>query len=134
MIPLRMQNPPVGSSSLTTSRSFAGRSRPGFGRRLRRGSGRGRGGSAALARQLPRPDVVLLDANLWDANPWRLLDDLREVSPRCRFLILLVAGQEVALPPWDRVDVIRKPFDLPAVVRLVEAAASCPSRCPKVAV
>ena len=53
----------------------------------------------ALARQLPRPDVVLLDANFWEANPWRLLDDLREAAPRCRFLILLVAGQEVALPP-----------------------------------
>ena len=79
----------------------------------------------ALARQPPRPDVVLLDAGLWDADPRQLLDEIREMSPQCRFLILAVAGQEVALPPWDGVTVIRKPFDLHEVVRLVRAALTC---------
>ena len=78
-----------------------------------------------LARQPPRPDVVLLDARLWDADPRQLLDEIREMSPHCRFLILAVAGQEVALAPWDGVAVIRKPFDLYDVVRLVEEALPC---------
>jgi len=78
-----------------------------------------------LARRLPHPEVVLLDAGLWEANPWRLLGQLREISPECRFLILAVAGQEVALPPWDVVAVIRKPFDLHDVVRLVSEALTC---------
>ncbi len=43
------------------------------------------------------------------------------MSPQCRFLILAVAGQEFASAPWDSVAVIRKPFDLHEVVRLVEA-------------
>lgn len=78
-----------------------------------------------LARQAPRPDVVLLDARLWDTDPRQLLDEIRQMSPQCRFMILAVAGQEVALPPWDGVTVIRKPFDLHDVVRLVQAALTC---------
>ena len=75
----------------------------------------------SLARQAPPPDVVLIDARLWDADPRQLLDEIRTMSPQCRFLILTVAGQEFATPPWDSVAVIRKPFDLHEVVRLVEA-------------
>ena len=75
-----------------------------------------------LAQQTPRPDVVLLDARLWNADPRQLLDEIREMSPRCRFLMLAVAGQEFAGTPWDGVAVIRKPFDLHEVVRLVEAS------------
>lgn len=78
-----------------------------------------------LARQRPRPDVVLLDARVWDADPRQLLDEIREMSPECRFLELAVAGQEAALPPWDAVSVIRKPFDLHDVVRRVKAALTC---------
>jgi len=78
-----------------------------------------------LARQSPRPDVVLLDTRLWDTDPRQLLDEIRQISPQCRFMMLAVAGQEVGLPPWDGVAVIRKPFDLHDVVRLVQAALTC---------
>ena len=77
----------------------------------------------ALVRQLPPPDVVLLDARLWDADPRQVLEEIRGISPECRFLILAVAGHEMMAPPWDNVSVIRKPFDLLEVVRVVEAAA-----------
>lgn len=76
----------------------------------------------SLAGQMPRPDVVLLDASLWNADARQLVEDIRTLSPQCRFLILAVAGQEVAPPQWDGVTVIRKPFDLHAVVRLVQGA------------
>jgi DNA-binding response OmpR family regulator len=76
----------------------------------------------ALARQPPVPDLLLLDIRLWDADPRQLLEEIRALSPECRLLILAVVGQEVALPPWDGVDVIRKPFDLDEVVRQVESA------------
>ena len=79
----------------------------------------------ALARRPPHPDVVLLDVRLWDADPRQILDEIRELSPLCRFLILAVEGQELTLPPWDGVAVIRKPFDLHEVVRLVQAALTC---------
>jgi two-component system response regulator PrrA len=75
-----------------------------------------------LAAAQPRPAVVLLDVSLWEADPRQLLDEIRGVSPECQFLILAVAGQEVALPPSDHVRVLRKPYDLDEVVRLVEAA------------
>jgi DNA-binding response OmpR family regulator len=75
-----------------------------------------------LAAQLPSPDAVLLDVSLWDVDPRQMLDEIRRSSPRCQFLILAVAGQEVPLPPWDTVAVVRKPFDLHEVVRLVGAA------------
>jgi DNA-binding response OmpR family regulator len=78
-----------------------------------------------LARQPPRPDLVLLDAGLWDADPRQLLDQIRTMSPQCRFLILAVEGQSVALPPWDGLTVVRKPFDLHEVVRTVRAALTC---------
>lgn len=80
----------------------------------------------SLARRTPPPDVVLLDARLWDADPRQLLEEIRRMSPHCRFLILAVSGQEVALPRWDGVTVIRKPFDLHHVERLVRAALACP--------
>lgn len=75
----------------------------------------------ALARHGPRPDVVLLDARLWGADPQDLLDEIRSMAPQCRFLILAVAGQDVCLSSWDAVTVIRKPFDLDDVVRRVGA-------------
>ena len=78
-----------------------------------------------LARQLPRPEVVLLDARLWGADPRQLLEEIRALSPQCEFLVLAVAGHDVTLPPWDNVAVVRKPFDLHAVVQLVGAALPC---------
>jgi two-component system response regulator PrrA len=81
--------------------------------------------ACALARQFPHPDVVLLDAGLWDTDPRELLDEIRKMAPQCRFLILAVTGQPLALPPWDGLTVVRKPFDLHEVVRLVRAALTC---------
>jgi two-component system, OmpR family, response regulator len=72
-----------------------------------------------LARQHPSPDVVLLDARLWDADPRQLLEEIREIAPLCRFLVLSVAGREATLPAWKNVAVIRKPFDLHHVAQLV---------------
>jgi DNA-binding response OmpR family regulator len=74
-----------------------------------------------LARQHPPPDVVLLDARLWDADPRQLLEEIRGISPLCRFLILAVAGREVTLPVGANVAVIGKPFDLHDVVHVVRA-------------
>lgn len=71
-----------------------------------------------LARQTP-PDIVLLDAGLWNTDPWQLVEEIRRLSPQCRFLILAVEGQAAARPPWDSCTVIRKPFDVHSVVRLM---------------
>jgi two-component system, OmpR family, response regulator len=72
-----------------------------------------------LARHHPSPDVVLLDAPLWDADPRQLLEEIREIAPLCRFLVLSVAGREATPPAWKNVAVIRKPFDLHHVAQLV---------------
>jgi DNA-binding response OmpR family regulator len=72
------------------------------------------------------PDVVLLDVQLWGRDPQHLFDQVRAVAPKSRILLLAVEGQEVPLPGWQDVDVIRKPFDLNAVVRRVEEVLSCP--------
>ena len=88
----------------------------------------------ALARQAPGPDVVLFDIDLWGTDPAALLDEIRSASPHGRILILAVEGRDVALPPLDQVEVIRKPFDLHAVVRRVEAALICPAHGEKLAV
>jgi DNA-binding NtrC family response regulator len=76
----------------------------------------------------PRPAVVLLDVSLWNADPRQVLAEIRSIAPDCRFLILAVEGQAVALPPWDNVSVVRKPFDLDEVVRLVEDIIPCVAR------
>jgi DNA-binding response OmpR family regulator len=88
----------------------------------------------ALARQFPPPDVVLLDAHLWDGNPRQLLDDIQALAPRCRFLILVVPGRDAVLPRWENVDIIMKPFDLPAVIHTVEVAVKHPPLSGQIAV
>jgi DNA-binding response OmpR family regulator len=88
----------------------------------------------AHAQQAPAPDVVLFDLDLWGADPRALLEEIRSASPHARILILAVEGRDVALPPWNQVEIIRKPFDLHAVVGRVEAAATCPAHGQKVAV
>ena len=81
-------------------------------------------GSAAealrIAREAPPPDVVLLDLRFYDANPRALVDEIRRAAPDCRLILLATAGQE-PLPPWDRVAIITKPYDLPNVEKLVRA-------------
>ena len=75
-----------------------------------------------LAAETPQPMVVLLDMGLWGTDTEALLDDLRLVLPRSRFLILATGGAQLAAPRGDGITVLRKPFDLPNVTRLVEAA------------
>ena len=68
-----------------------------------------------------QPDVVLFDIRLWNTDPDRLLADLRQAAPNCRFLILAVTGQEIPCARFKGVDVVRKPYDLGEVVRTVRA-------------
>lgn len=86
----------------------------------------------ALARQSP-PDVILLDMSLWDTDPVRLLKELRSMAPGCRFVCLAVSGQEVPCAGLDGCDVVRKPFDLHEVVRVVETTLCPTHRLPHVA-
>lgn len=81
----------------------------------------------ALARQVPRPDVMLLDVALWGVDPRAFIEELRATAPHGHLLLLAVEGRDVDLPPWDDVEVIRKPFDLHAVVNRVRAAVFCPT-------
>lgn len=90
--------------------------------------------AAAMAAQVPAPAVVLLDIVLWGADPDRLLDEIRSAAPHARILILAVEGRDLPDGPWHQVDVIRKPFDLHAVVRRVQAALRCPLHDIEVAV
>jgi DNA-binding response OmpR family regulator len=79
-----------------------------------------------LARQHPHPDVVLLDSQLYDGDPARLLEELRLAAPRCRFVMLTTSGHRTPTPGWDDVAVITKPFDLAEVVRLIGIAVAPP--------
>ncbi len=77
--------------------------------------------SVALACTRPAPAVVLIDLELYDTDARVLVDRIREVAPACRVLALTTSGSEVAArPAWLAVSLIRKPFDLADVVRLVE--------------
>jgi two-component system OmpR family response regulator len=73
-----------------------------------------------LAREYPRPDVVLLDLRLYDADPRMLLEELRRIAPACQFLLLTTAGPEMPLVTSEAVRVVEKPFDLADVVHLVD--------------
>ena len=76
----------------------------------------------ALARQMPRPQVILLDSRLYAADTGSLIDDLRTATPGCRLVLLTTASLDMARPPYENVTLLRKPFDLVEVVRLVDAA------------
>ena len=87
----------------------------------------------AITRQVP-PDVVLLDISLWGVDTRRLCEEIRLAAPASHIMLLAVEGQDVLPPAWDAVDVIRKPFDLNAVVSRVEQVLSCPAHGAKLAV
>jgi DNA-binding response OmpR family regulator len=76
-----------------------------------------------LARECPVPDVILLDVDLYDSDPHALVSELRRLAPHCRLLVLATAGREISLLRWTDVVILEKPFDLPEVVRLVDATA-----------
>ena len=86
----------------------------------------------ALAREASPPLVVLLDVGLWGVDPRELLASIRHSAPGCRVLLLAVEGQDVCA--MDDVEVIRKPFDLHAVVVRVIAALPYPAHGAKLAV
>lgn len=73
-----------------------------------------------LADVCPHPDAVLLDARLHDCNPSILVRQLRGIAPECRFLVMTTDRQEILGAPYDVV-VVRKPFDLPDLVRQIGA-------------
>lgn len=85
-----------------------------------------------LAQETPAPVVVLLDVGLWGADPRELLASIRHSAGGCRVLLLAVEGQDV--PDMDDVEVIRKPFDLQAVVVRVRAALPYSTHDAKLAV
>jgi DNA-binding response OmpR family regulator len=86
----------------------------------------------ALAHEAPPPLVALLDVGLWRVDPRELLATIRHNAPGCRVLLLAVEGQDV--PAMDDVEVIRKPFDLHAVVGRVRAALPYSAHGAKLAV
>lgn len=73
-----------------------------------------------LARVRPHPDAMLLDMRLHDCDPALLLRQLRGIAPDCRFLVMTTEGHDAPSAPYD-VLIVRKPFDLPDVVRRVGA-------------
>jgi DNA-binding NtrC family response regulator len=79
-----------------------------------------------LARVTPHPDAVLLDARLADCNPSDLLRQLRVIAPDCRFLVMTTERQAVPPMPCDAL-MVRKPFDLPDVIRQVGAELQRPT-------
>ena len=78
----------------------------------------------AFARLVPRPDVVLLDSRMYNTNAAALLEDLRQAAPGCQFMMLTTSGHEAPAADGGLFAVIRKPFDLAEVVRLVTAAVA----------
>jgi DNA-binding response OmpR family regulator len=85
-----------------------------------------------LAKEVPPPLVVLLDVGLWGVDPRELLASIRHSAPGCRVLLLAVEGQ--AIPNMDDIEVIRKPFDLHAVVGRVRAVLPSATHDAKLAV
>ena len=77
--------------------------------------------AVALARLRPAPAAVLVDLDLYDTDALVLVEHIHAVAPACAILGLTTAGHEAAVrASWEAVPLIRKPFDLAAVVRLVE--------------
>ena len=76
----------------------------------------------ALASTLPHPDVVLIDLRPEDTIGPALFEQIRRVEPCCRFFVLTTARRRLAPAMWQGIQVIEKPFDVAAVVSLVEKA------------
>jgi DNA-binding NtrC family response regulator len=79
--------------------------------------------AVALAQMIPHPDAVVLDSRLHECDTTLLLRQLRIAAPQCRFLVMTTERHETAPPEFDAV-VIRKPFDLGDVVRMVDRAVA----------
>lgn len=88
--------------------------------------------TADEARQLAAtgtaPRVVLLDVHP-DGQPQPLIDQIRAISPGCRFLVMSTARQTAeTLRRFGGVQVIEKPFDLVKLVAAVAELARAGSR------
>jgi two-component system OmpR family response regulator len=77
----------------------------------------------ALSGEPLQPNVVLLGLSLNNTDPGAVLDVLRHAAPRCRVVLMTTASHDMPLP-FGGVVSIRKPFDLTAVVRLVDAVVA----------
>lgn len=76
-----------------------------------------------LARVRPHPDAVVIDSRLHDCDPSMLLRQLRAIAPDCRFVVMTTDRHDVLPSPYDAL-IVRKPFDLPDLVRQVGAEVS----------
>jgi DNA-binding response OmpR family regulator len=94
----------------------------------------GAAGPEEAEKLAPPPDLILLDVGLWGRDPLHVLEAIRSIAPLARILLLAVEGQAVPVPAWQDVDVIRKPFDLDAVVRRVGTTLACQSHGVRMAV
>ena len=82
-----------------------------------------------LAEHRPAPDAVLIDLELYNTDCIVLVEQILAAAPGCRVLVLTTSGPEVkprAAASWASFPLIRKPFDLTEVVRLVEGAIGGP--------
>lgn len=66
----------------------------------------------------PHPDAIVLDSRLHDCDASMLIRELRAVAPTCRFLVMTTDRHDVPAGGYDGL-IVRKPFDLPDVVRQV---------------
>src|SRR5215831_1190510 len=76
------------------------------------------------AAQVGALDFAILDLRLPDTDGVTLLEDLRRLHPRCRFLIM-TAFRTAALTALDRladVPIVDKPFSIPDVIQVVDRA------------
>jgi DNA-binding NtrC family response regulator len=76
-----------------------------------------------LAEARPAPDAVLIDLELYNTDCVVLVEHIRAMAPGCRVLVMTTAGPEAApraASSWAGIPLIRKPFDLADVVRLIE--------------
>ncbi len=76
--------------------------------------------AVVLAGASPHPDAILVDLDLFDANPAALLTDLKSAAPDCVFL-LMTTGEQYGFPAAPSTRVIKKPFDLGNVVGLLRS-------------
>lgn len=76
-----------------------------------------------IAARAPHPAVVLLDLRP-DTHDQAFLDQIKQIAPGCRVLVLTTERRGGAPPGWLGAEVIEKPFDLAEVVRLVGEASA----------
>lgn len=90
--------------------------------------------TADEARQLAAigaaPRVVLLDVHP-EGRPQPLIDEIRAISPDCRFLVMSTARQTTdTFRQFGGVQIVEKPFDLMKLVSAVSELACADSPSP----